>query len=253
MRAGLPIELHPDVGGVKPMHGGRLLVVSWLALLGLCVALPLAYAVHRATPAPRISRPVEIGSVVHGRYEFTADWVTYNADNWRNILREYVGRAAVNALEIGSFEGRSAIWFLENVLTHPSARLTCIDPFHDEGDRSYEQRFDRNIALTGVGSKVVKRKGFSQHVLRSLPVDSFDFIYVDGSHAAIDVLTDAVLSWGLLRRGGIIIFDDYELDSRGDLAQDGKPRLAIDAWLSVHRPYLTVLHDEYQLAVRRDR
>jgi len=29
--------------------------------------------------------------------------------------------------------------------------------------------------------------------LRELPLNSFDVIYIDGSHAAIDVLIDAVL------------------------------------------------------------
>ena len=37
---------------------------------------------------------------------------------------------------------------------------------------------------------------------------SFDFIYVDASHRAPDVLLDAVLAFQLLRIGGLIIFDD---------------------------------------------
>jgi len=31
-------------------------------------------------------------------------------------------------LEIGSFEGGSAAWFLCSILTHPTARLVCIEP-----------------------------------------------------------------------------------------------------------------------------
>jgi hypothetical protein len=31
----------------------------------------------------------------------------------------------------------------------------------------------------------------------------------DGSHRARDVLEDAVLSWPLLKVGGIMLFDDY--------------------------------------------
>ena len=38
---------------------------------------------------------------------------------------------------------------------------------------------------------------------------AIDFIYVDGSHQAHDVLCDAILSFKLLRVGGIVCFDDY--------------------------------------------
>ena len=46
-------------------------------------------------------------------------------------------------------------------------------------------------------------------VLRRLPLESFDIIYIDGSHAVNDVLEDAVLSFRLLKPEGILIFDDY--------------------------------------------
>jgi predicted O-methyltransferase YrrM len=39
--------------------------------------------------------------------------------------------------------------------------------------------------------------------------ERFDLIYIDGSHAAADVMTDAVLSYLLLNVGGVILFDDY--------------------------------------------
>lgn len=38
----------------------------------------------------------------------------------------------------------------------------------------------------------------------------FDLIYIDGSHMRLDVLTDAVMAWQLLRVHGILVFDDYE-------------------------------------------
>lgn len=39
--------------------------------------------------------------------------------------------------------------------------------------------------------------------------NKFDFIYVDGLHLSQDVLYDALLSFDLLKVGGILIFDDY--------------------------------------------
>jgi len=52
--------------------------------------------------------------------------------------------------------------------------------------------------------------GRSDAMLRDLPHDHFDYISIDGSHEAADVLSDAVLSWPLLKTGGLICFDDYE-------------------------------------------
>ena len=39
--------------------------------------------------------------------------------------------------------------------------------------------------------------------------ESFDFIYIDPSHQAPDILTDAVLAFKLLRLSGVMVFDDY--------------------------------------------
>ena len=38
----------------------------------------------------------------------------------------------------------------------------------------------------------------------------YDYIYIDGSHMPKWVLIDAVLSWDLLKKGGLMIFDDYK-------------------------------------------
>jgi hypothetical protein len=90
--------------------------------------------------------------------------------------------------------------------------------------------------------------GESATILRRLPAGC-DLVYVDGSHAAPDVLADAVLSWPLLKTGGIMIFDDYLWGQ--DPRPEHCPRLAIDGFLSFHRGWFDVLHAEYQIAVRK--
>jgi len=179
-------------------------------------------------------------------YEFTVDWVTNNVENWTQHLGDLRGEAALRALEIGSYEGRSAIWFLEEILTHPSSRITAVDLF---GVSEIESRFDRNIVASGVAHKVDKIKGNSQEVLPGLRTQRFDFIYIDGSHTARDVLLDAALSWGLLKEGGLLIFDDYRL--RLEWHPSRRPKLAIDAFLKIFEPYLEVVHFGYQVIVRR--
>jgi tetratricopeptide (TPR) repeat protein len=193
-------------------------------------------------------------------YYFSGDVFTNNIPFWKKYLNHFVDKE-INALEIGSFEGESACWLLDNVLTHQSARLTCIDPFN----LGYSNLFDFNISNSGASEKVKKIEGLSQEVLRKLPFNSFDIIYIDGSHLASDVLEDAVLSWRLLKTGGIIIFDDYHLVYLNSFAcnyQAGvmsgayfkpsfNPKVGIDAFLSAFEPKVKILHKEYQVIVEK--
>jgi predicted O-methyltransferase YrrM len=82
----------------------------------------------------------------------------------------------------------------------------------------------------------------------------FDLIYIDGSHQAPDVLADAILSFKLLRVGGIMIFDDYlwEEPLPGGTDPLRNPKLAIDAFVNVYIRKLNVLSAPLeQLYVRK--
>jgi predicted O-methyltransferase YrrM len=182
-------------------------------------------------------------------YEFTQDWTSHNFPVWTELLRAYVGRP-IRMLEVGSFEGRSTTWFLDNVLTHPGARIVCVDRFENypeieslELDLSdLEDRFDRNVA--GHAPKVTKIKGSSRFVLRELPLSSFDIAYIDGSHEGKAVLLDAVLAWDLVKKDGLALFDDYGGGARG-LTE------AIDAFLSCMKGSYELVHKSYQVAVTK--
>ena len=67
------------------------------------------------------------------------------------------------------------------------------------------------MSETSNAIKFTKFKGNSDIYLSKLLLDNkinyFDFIYVDGSHQAPDVLFDAVMAFKLLRKNGIIAFD----------------------------------------------
>lgn len=78
---------------------------------------------------------------------------------------------------------------------------------------------------------------------------SFDFVYIDGSHRAPDVLADAVLAWPLIRPGGVLAFDDYEWGHA--LPETERPMIAIEAFLRVYADELNVYHNAYQVAVEK--
>ena len=181
-----------------------------------------------------------------GGYSYTADWVTAQTALWTSYLQPWQGIANVQMLEIGSFEGRSAIWFLENVLTAPTATLTCIDLFHN---RTREIAFQHNIQVAGFTDKVIKIKGRSQDILKVLRQNHYDLIYIDGGHHAIDAYTDALLSWPLLIAGGLIIFDDYLWFPQKPAEE--RPQPGIDRFLQETEQELALLHKAYQVIVQK--
>lgn len=93
-------------------------------------------------------------------------------------------------------------------------------------------------------------QGSSTKVLRTFEFEEFDFIYIDGSHNAIDVLEDAVLSFRLLKNNGIIAFDDYLWND--EQYSDGTyPKLAIDAFISIYDHKIKLLYKEYQVWIQK--
>jgi len=192
-------------------------------------------------------------------YTFQSDWFTPQIPLWEKYLAEYKGKENLSFIEIGSFEGRSAVWLLENILTGSCAQLTCIDTFggsienqtKSEIDLSQiEQNFDHNIKEAGFSKKVKKMKLPSANAFQQLPFNSFDVIYIDGSHTAPDVLSDAVMYFHLLKSGGTMIFDDYEWEEIGIRELD-KPKLAIDAFLAINKEKIEILFKGIQVIIRK--
>ena len=107
-----------------------------------------------------------------------------------------------------------------------------------------------------VPNPVRKWKARSVDVLASLlgvSAGTFDVAYVDGSHAARDVIGDGVMCWELLRRGGVMVFDDYRWDRvMGDAVPPKRcPRMAVDAFLGMFEDELVVLDRGYQVVVQK--
>jgi predicted O-methyltransferase YrrM len=75
--------------------------------------------------------------------------------------------------------------------------------------------------------------------------DLFDLIYVDGSHTAPDVLVDAILGFQLLRKDGVLIFDDYlwSMETSPHADPLNTPKLAIDMFTTIFARKLRVLPD----------
>ena len=195
-------------------------------------------------------------------YQFTKDWFSWAPQVWEQLIPHLPGEGGDREfLEIGSFEGRSAVWIVENMMQDGDI-LGCIDTWEggeehgEENMGSVEERFDHNIAV--LCAKYPERytdkyKSTSTAALAEIMQGgrkpTFEFIYIDGSHIAKDVLTDACMAWALLKPKGIMVFDDYMWGDPRDILHRPKP--AIDAFTNLFAEELNIVHVGYQLVVQK--
>ena len=179
-------------------------------------------------------------------FNFTGDYFSNNISNMQYCL-DILGTVD-QAIEIGSHEGRSACWIIQNMLS-PVGKLYCIDPFNAIETK---QRFEKNVALAITQQKSVEPMvdysyvGLAKLIAQRKQVD---FIYIDGDHHNHEVITDATLSWKLLRDGGIMVFDDYFPLTDG--LTPASPRSAINSFQELFSENYTLLFANTQLGVRK--
>jgi predicted O-methyltransferase YrrM len=182
----------------------------------------------------------------HG-FEFTYDCVSNNIPFVAPVIKAFAerhGDAPIRYLEIGAYEGRN-IAFLDWLLPG-RFDITAIDPWFDEtfnpveAYHGIEQRFHRNMTRTQVAS-MRTLKSFSSIELPKMQAagESFDMIYVDGSHTAVDVMIDMCFCANMLKVGGMMILDDYW----HDISDIGGPgvKQAVDRFLGVFRRHFEVV------------
>ena len=174
-------------------------------------------------------------------YDFTPtqDWFSHNIKAWTSFF-PFIKSPNPRALEIGSWEGRSAVFIL-TTLCKGGGEITCIDHFDLLRTSAGRERFAKiqhNLALTGRPFRIMPE--FSFPALMKLLVEEmasddpgFDWIYIDGSHEADDTMLDGELAWRLARKGAVIVFDDYCWDKE-PCDSVHHPRRGIDAFLALH-------------------
>lgn len=183
--------------------------------------------------------------------KFTEDWFSDNIDNFKKCMASTPEHGRF--LEVGVFEGRSTCWLLENGL-NKDGTIVCIDAFAFEpsqynnlSGQEAMTHFVANYKEVCLKTQTVKlMRNWSYYALSDLIINSapFDFIYIDGSHDPRDTLKDACMAWGLLKRGGVMLFDDYQYPH-----EDTKS--GIDAFLSVFGKDCEIIVNNYQLGVKK--
>jgi predicted O-methyltransferase YrrM len=191
-------------------------------------------------------------------YEFTHDYFAGNIPQWSEWFATLITMRPIYCLEIGSWQGASATWLLDKVISDRGGLLTCVDTFTGSSEHqgilknlglSLEGMFDRNIARTGHKAMCRKRVGSSQKWLRRLPYQSYDFIYIDGAHEAKYVIQDAVLSVPLLKSAGFMLVGDVNFCFPDDPSQNTAK--AVDFLLEVFHEEIECVHKGRQVLLKR--
>jgi precorrin-6B methylase 2 len=144
-----------------------------------------------------------------------------SATNWFSIIPlDHFSSRPIKYLEIGN--GDNVLSTVESYASHQDSTIVCIDLWQEE--QNAYKTFLNNIEESGKENITVHR-GYSHKIISTLENESFDIIYIDGSHEPECVLEDAVLSFRKLKTGGVMIFNGYYLDIT---------RKCVDGFLSVY-------------------
>lgn len=202
-------------------------------------------------------------------YQFSTQWFN---DALKGVWGEFLAQLKPSrVLEIGSFEGASACFVIQQIGAVRPLELHCVDTWqggleHQPGQTAaadmnrVEHRFHLNVNTAVAATKFPVRlevhKARSDQAMPRLLCEKgagyFDLAYVDGSHQAADVLWDALLAFKLLRVGGILVLDDYLWPGSAHHDVLLAPKIAIDAFTTVHSSKLRILSAPlYQLYVMK--
>ena len=160
--------------------------------------------------------------------KISTEFFSVNAYNFLHHLSSL--KEDFKYLEIGSFEGGSAIYISNRF---QNSKIFCIDNWVKTDDgygnldfNNVEKNFDYNI-LKSTNIKKIKKTSDNFFLNNS---HNFDVIYIDGYHKCNQVFKDCVNSWKILNVHGILVCDDYIWDHYNELEKN--PCFAINQFLN---------------------
>ncbi|MDB4082087.1 class I SAM-dependent methyltransferase [Candidatus Pelagibacter sp.] len=169
----------------------------------------------------------------------TTDYFSINTFYWDSIISKNFKEFSY--LEIGSFEGNSALYILKNFKTK---KVICIDVWDKFDDKDKDENLKIFESFNSNLNEFLDRFSFFKSTSDEYfkkNNEKFDIIYIDGWHEAPQVYKDLNNSWNSLNTNGLIICDDYFY---GDLklnANSNLPANAINQFLSEKKDSIKIL------------
>ena len=182
---------------------------------------------------------------------FSNKWFLNNFDIFSFFLPQDKN-SKFDYLEVGCFEGLSSFFVLSEYKAVDATLLDIWDMPNANSKtlshnfNSIENTFDDNLShfnFTKIkdDSVVAMRTLFKQN-------KSFDFIYIDGSHNGEDILSDAIEAFKILKKEGLIFFDDFLQHDKNRALQSYE---GIEKFLTLYSSYLKIEYFQNNLVVRK--
>ena len=142
------------------------------------------------------------------------------------FAKEYFKNKKIDAIEIGTWEGKNAKDILDNLNIN---EIYLIDPWIEyedyrewknphpqkELDGAYQKT---KRLLKSYQNKIIYLKNFASKVIDKVPV--VDYIYIDGNHTYKYVLEDCENYWGKVKDGGVMAGHDIDLKEVAKAVQE---------------------------------
>ena len=126
-----------------------------------------------------------------------------------------------DVLEIGSFQGKSTFFLGSAVKYSKNGKMIAVDHFKGNiGKEKYyivgkkdlsdlEKGFKENIKKSGLEGFVSLINKSNHEAVKDIDDNSIRLLFIDGDHTETGVKKDLELFRNKLKKGAIIIFDDY--------------------------------------------
>lgn len=187
--------------------------------------------------------------------QYSDDWFSNNIHTWCHIFKKNKLKSnKLKILEIGSYEGISACFFLKYL---QDSKIDCVETFEGSDEHFNKDfnkiylnfnfnlsRFENRYKLFKMKSNIFFDKLENDHDNR----EKYDLIYIDGSHKYEDVLSDAIRSFKNLKDGGIIIFDDFLRNYYDDIKKN--TIMAVMEFLNSNNN-VKILLVNYQIVIKK--
>jgi predicted O-methyltransferase YrrM len=181
------------------------------------------------------------------------NWFAATAqENFATYLEEFKGKPNLRFLQLGVFTGDATVWLCNNILTDESSKLIDVDTWEGSDEESHaEMDFSdvfqtykdkvKDLPVVSVVSDTTK------YLIRQMDnyIESYDFIYIDADHTTANVLMDAMLSWPLLKPGGIMAFDDYTWGRNLPPSQTPRPGILLFTERNKDKIETLVINSQY--------
>ena len=192
---------------------------------------------------------------------------TYTYDNFskhlpvweEHVLTQlsYLNEQRAYFLDIGSGEGASTLWLLNNIAKQTYSRVYSCDYWYQ---KETEKIFDKNVVESELSYKNIKLKGNIPYKLSEIAITTqtgtlqkFHMIYVNCTTQSAEALTILLNAFNLLKDEGIMVVNNYESKHKINLlgGQAVHYREALHFYLRLLAGKVEIMHEGKQLIVRK--